>query len=289
VLARCATALSLGFVTSVYAQFTPLFLQNDSYWGDGKAEFDLYDAQVLRDGGPRGAEMTLVFMREVRDPKTAARVVEPKTGPSEQMIRMTRSLPLPRGLFLEQQLLDAFWRAKDGHLVQLVFQGSDMLDTVAKHISENTGSEPSSWKLDFVSSGAGSSTTTSKPATGKPVIFYDELPLRVRTMDFRKTNDEFEILLLPTIVSAKKDSLEGQPARISWKSSDRQIEIEVRHEAGVDRFKVDATFPFLLREWQAADGGRFKLKNSLKVKYWDYNKPGDRERALKDPMLRHPD
>jgi hypothetical protein len=31
------------------------------------------------------------------------------------------------------------------------------------------------------------------------------------------------------------------------------------------------------------------MKRSLKVDYWNYNKPGDRERALADPMLRHPD
>jgi len=31
------------------------------------------------------------------------------------------------------------------------------------------------------------------------------------------------------------------------------------------------------------------MKNSLRIDYWNYNKPGDRDRALKDPMLRHPD
>jgi hypothetical protein len=44
-----------------------------------------------------------------------------------------------------------------------------------------------------------------------------------------------------------------------------------------------------LREWKGADGSSWKMKNSLRVDHSKYNKPGDRERALKDPMLRHPD
>jgi hypothetical protein len=31
------------------------------------------------------------------------------------------------------------------------------------------------------------------------------------------------------------------------------------------------------------------MKNSIRAAYETYTKPGDRERALKDPMLRHPD
>ncbi len=38
------------------AQFTSDFLQNGSYWNDGKAEFDLYDAQIVRYGQPRPTE-----------------------------------------------------------------------------------------------------------------------------------------------------------------------------------------------------------------------------------------
>jgi hypothetical protein len=38
-----------------------------------------------------------------------------------------------------------------------------------------------------------------------------------------------------------------------------------------------------------ADGSQLKLKRSLKIDYWNYNKLGDKERARADPMLRHSD
>jgi len=53
-----------GSVTKLSAQFTPAFLQNDSYWGDGKAEFNLYDAQIVREGQPRPCEVLHILVRE---------------------------------------------------------------------------------------------------------------------------------------------------------------------------------------------------------------------------------
>ena len=35
--------------------------------------------------------------------------------------------------------------------------------------------------------------------------------------------------------------------------------------------------------WKKSDGGSLKLRRSLKLDYWNYNKPGDRERALGQP------
>jgi hypothetical protein len=99
----------------------------------------------------------------------------------------------------------------------------------------------------------------------------------------------FEVQLAGTTINSKKDTFVFKPAKISFKSTERTIDVAVEHPAGVDHFILDRDGPYLLREWSAADGSRLKMKRSLKVAYWNYNKPGDRERALADPMLRHPD
>ena len=124
------------------------------------------------------------------------------------------------------------------------------------------------------------------PASG---YFYDELPLRVRTIDFSKPTAGFEIQLAPTTINSKKEAIIFKPAKISFASREKTIEVDLQHAGGKDHFVLDREFPFLLREWNAADGSHLKLKRSLKIDYWNYNKPGDRERALADPMLRHPD
>jgi hypothetical protein len=111
----------------------------------------------------------------------------------------------------------------------------------------------------------------------------------VRTIDFSKPNGEFEIQLAPSVINSKKDNILFKSAKVSFTSMERTIDVDVQHDGGLDHFALDRDFPFLLREWNTADGSHLKLKNSLKIDYWNYNKPGDRKRALKDPMLRHPD
>ena len=67
-------AILFGFVTSLSAQFTPAFLQNDSYWGDGKAEFNFYDAKIVREGQARPCEVLHILVREPFDPKQWTKV-----------------------------------------------------------------------------------------------------------------------------------------------------------------------------------------------------------------------
>jgi hypothetical protein len=91
------------------------------------------------------------------------------------------------------------------------------------------------------------------------------------------------------VINSKKDTITFKSAKVSFTATERKIDISVQHAGGTDKFVLDGHFPFLLREWNAADGSRLKLKNSLKMDYWNYGRNGDRERALKNPMLGHPD
>jgi hypothetical protein len=97
------------------------------------------------------------------------------------------------------------------------------------------------------------------------------------------------VQLADSLATPRKEVPALKSAKMLWKADERNINLEVRHSSGKDRFILDANFPFLLREWIAADGMRWKMTNSLRADYRTYLKSGDRERALKDPMLRHPD
>ena len=87
-------------------------------------------------------------------------------------------------------------------------------------------------------------------------FFYDELPLRVRTIDFSKPSGDFEIQLAPTIINSKKTTWSGNRPRFISNRPERAIYVTVQHDAGTDRFMLDREFPYLLRKWEAADGSR---------------------------------
>lgn len=265
------------------AQFSPGILANDSYWSDGKAEFNFYDAQLMRNGQPRHCELLHIFVREKIDPKTSARIDDPKRTDAVNAIRMNQIWTAPIGMFVEQGSIAAHWRNDSAALMRLMFIGTDSFGNIAKRI------EVSSAALNFTSDtyrDGASAVAISPPGNG---IFYDELPLRVRTIDWSKPPKEFEVQLAPTLVNPGTDKVEFKPAKVSWKPVDKSIEVNVQHANGADRFLLDRDFPFLLRQWEMADGSKLKMKCGLKADYWNYGKEGDRERALKNPMLGHPD
>jgi hypothetical protein len=281
-------ALGLGlFAPMATAQFSPAFLQNASYWRDGKSEIDFYNADFLRDGQHYQTELLMVFTPDFVDPDLLTRAENPKQNGTLPVIRMHQITTIPRGLLIEQRSLDALWRMDFMSMARLTFAGSDGVGPVVRHVAESREGNAVTWKYSGDSYRSKAEKTVTPP--NGIAIFHDELPLRVRTIDFTKSSGSFEIQLALTVVTSKDEAMLFKPATVSYKVSERVVDVEVRQEGATDQFVLDRDFPFLLREWKASDGSQFKLKNSLKADIANYTKAGDRERALKDPMLRHPD
>ncbi len=274
--------LTLLVMGEADAQFTAGLLANESYWSDGKAEFNIYDAQLVRGGQPRHCEVLHILLRERVDPNTMGRVDDPKGSDAVAAVRMQQMWNIPLGLFIEQGSLTAWWRVNPVALAQLSFAGTDSFGNASHWLDVKSGN------LLSQSYRSGASTLPiSAPSDG---IFIDELPLRVRTIDFMKAPPEFQIQLGPSIVTATKlTTVQFTPAKVSWKAVEKTIEVTVQQENNINRFILDRAFPFLLREWSMPDGSKLKLKRDLKADYWNYSQNGDRERALKNPMLQHPD
>src|SRR2546423_919067 len=270
--------------TPALAQFTPTLLQNDSYWADGKAEFDIYDAQIARYGVPRPCEVLHILVREPMDLKQFVKPENPNAD-AIQVLKLNQILHVPTGLYVYQQMHSNFWRVDNAQLLKFSLTSNDSCGNTFKE-ARREGDRFACEYHTYWDGMAGGKENVAIPAHG---YFYDELPWIVRTIDFQKPGNPVEIELAGTTINSKKDSFAFNPAKISFKATEREIDVAVEHAGGTDHFILDRDFPHLLRQWNAADGSRLKMKRSLKVAYWNYNKPGDREKALADPMLRHPD
>lgn len=272
-------------LTSAVAQFTPALLQNSSYWNDGKAEFDIYDAKIAREGAPRPTEVLHILVREPFDLK---QLVKPDSWAHRgviQVLKLNQIVHAPTGLYLVQQMHSSFWRADNARLAKFSLTSNDSCGNSFKEGQRSGENFAYQWHTYWDGMADGSEQVTLPPNG----FFYDELPLRVRTIDFSKPTGKFEIQLAPTIINSKKTELVWKPAQVSYQTGEKFINVTVQHAAGKDEFVLDREFPHLLREWTMADGSHLKMKRSLKVAYWKYGQPGDRERALADPKLQHPD
>lgn len=277
--------IAFAVIEDASAQFTPAFFQNDSYWGDGKAEFDFYDAQLMREGQPRQCEVLHIALREPFDPKQWVKVDDWKKPGVVAVVKFNQVLHVPVGVYVYQQMHSAYWKIDNGMLMKWSFTQSDSFGNTFKEVRRFGDQLAFNWNT-YLDGMADGNENITPPANG---YFYDELPLRVRTLDFSKRIGEFEIQLAPSVMNSKKDTIVFQPAKVSFTATESKIDISIRHAGGADKFVLDGNFPFVLREWNAADGGHLKLKRSLKMDYATYNKNGDRDRALKNPMLGHPD
>lgn len=206
------------------------------------------------------------------------------------VIEMNETMNRPRGIVAEQFSLRAVWRADTAALTRISFAGSDGIGQIVKcfYAVPDEAAHKTKWqhRCDTYRERV---DLQEFDAPDTQAFFYDELPLRVRTLDFTHAAGERELRLLTSVAHPERGPSEFKPAKISWKAGDRTTEVDLTHEGGRDHFTLDADFPFLLRRWDMADGTRLTMKNSLRINYADYLKEGDRERALKDPMLRHPD
>lgn len=274
-----------GAISGAFAQFTPGFVQNSSYWNDGKAEFDIYDAQIVRYGQARQTEVLHILVREPFDLRQLVKADDWQRPGVVQVLKLNQILHVPTGLYLYQQMHSNFWRADNARLAKFSLTSNDSCGNTFKEGQRSGEQFAYQWHTYWEGMADGSEQVTLPPNG----FFYDELPLRVRTIDFSKPSGAFAIQLAPTIINSKKDTLVWKPAEVEFKTGDKFITVTVKHDGGSDEFVLDRDFPHLLREWDAADGSRLKLKRSLKVAYWNYHKLGDRERALADPMLQHPD
>ena len=276
--------IPLLIATSAFAQFTPALLQNNSYWNDGKAEFNIYDAQIARYGIPRPTEVLHILVREPFDPRQFVKPDDPNAAGAIAVLKFNQILHVPTGLYVYQQMHSSFWRVDNAQLLKFSMTSNDSCGNTFKE-ARRDGDKLAYEYHTYLDGMADGKEEISVPANG---YFYDELPWLVRTIDFAKPGVPLEVQLAGTTINSKKDSFVFKPAKISFKATEREIDVAIEHAGGTDHFILDRDFPNLLRAWNAADGSRLKMKRSLKVAYWNYNKPGDRERALADPMLRHP-
>lgn len=269
-------ALMFVGVLPAFGQFTPGFIENSSYWNDGKAEFNIYDAQIVRYGQPRHTEVLHILVREPFDLKQMVKPDEWQRPNVIQVLKMNQILHIPTGLYVYQQMQSNFWRADNARLEKFSLTSNDSCGNTYKEARRD--GEDFIWQWHTYWDGIAEGREKVRlPENG---IFYDELPLRVRTIEFSKSSGDFEIQLAPTIINSKKDNLVWKPAKVHFETTGRAIYVTVQHEAGTDRFVLGPKFPYLLSEWQMADGSRLALTRSLKVDYWNYHKLGDRQRAL---------
>ena len=285
----------MGIGASARAQFSAAWLQDEKYWGDGKAEFNIYDAEEVRYGQPRKCEVLHILVREPFAERDLVKAEPTTRGGTYPVIKLNQILHIPTGLYVYQQMHSAFWRCDTGELVKATLTSNDSCGNTYKEfraLGGLRGLMGKGWRYEWRTYWEGMSAGEESVSAPADAIFYDELPMRVRMIDFSKGSGEFEIQLAQTIFTSKKDDVQFRSSQVNFHTETDRIVVtvvthfappipHVRSDDVTDEFVLDVAAPHRLIEWKQKESGySLKLRTSLKIDYWNYNKPGDLERVL---------
>jgi hypothetical protein len=243
-------------------------LLRDRLWDDGRAEYNVYRAEEVRDGTVRKGEVVHIVVKEPFNPKLRVKADEPS---GTEVLKMNQVIDFPAGVYAFHQMHSSFWDRVTGNLLKFSLSSNDSCGNSFKL----------GWldgrllRLTYHTYWDGEGDGRLDQRLPADAVFYDELPFKLRTLRRAPAPAQYAISLYPSVVGSRLGRTEVRPATIVVTPSGSGRVVEVRSDAGVDRFTFDSEFPFTLLSWSRSDGGSLVLRKAQRLDYRNHGKPGD--------------
>jgi len=266
-----ATA-ALGAPLASANPFTDTWLKDEGFWGDGKAEMAVFEAEERVYGTLRQTEVRHILVREnfaAEELVKADNWQDPGTYP---VIKLNQVITIPTGTYRYDQGYSGFWRQEDGELVKFTSTTNDSCGLSYKHATKEAGDDE--WKYRAFTYWEGMSEVEAEEDAPAGALFYDELPFKLRTINWGRTT-LFEAPLMDSVIDSKADQLTWTPAAFAIARVPQGWRVTIKHARGTDRMFFDPQAPYTLNEWQRWDGSSLKRKHLIRLPYWQLNQPGD--------------
>lgn len=281
-----AAILTGGGAGAQETPFSDRLLRDEALWGDGKAEMTVYDAVEPRYGVLQKTEARYYLVRESFAPEAPVKADDWRRPGTYPVIKLNQVWTVPTGSYRYDQGVSLFWRADDsgagaGGLIRFSHTTSDTCGLTYKRADfSSRGEAGPAWRyraFTYWESGDEVDHAAPAPARG---LFYDELPFKLRTLDWTRAT-LFEAPLLPSLVGSKPQTkLVWSTARFFVEKTREGRRVTVKHAGGTDQLTFDPEPPHGLSKWTRADGGSLTRTHSLRLPYWELHAKGD-EKYLK--------
>lgn len=277
-----ATAATSATATS---PFTDCLLRDEALWGDGKAEYAVFDATERRYGVARETEVRHILVRETFAADERVKADDWREPGAYPVIKLNQIITVPTGSYRYDQGHSSFWRADSGELLKYAHTTNDSCGLTYKQ-GDRDGPR---WRQRVFTYWQGMSETDTRAQPPPDALFYDELPFTLRLLDWpalAKTGGtpRFVAPLMASVIGSKADPLTWTPAAFSVERAEAANEpawcVKVAHARGEDRFVFAAASPHGLLRWERWDGTALTLRHVIRIPYWELNRPGD-ERYLR--------
>ncbi len=230
--------------------FTDTLLRDEALWGDGQAEYSFYDATEVRYGVPRESEVRHILVRENFLPNTKVKANDWQTLGAYPVIKLNQIIRVPTGVYRYDQMHSGFWNAADGKLEKFSLASIDSCGNSYKEgrINRNrlTYDANTYWEnMDRVH------REVNLPESA---LFYDELPFKLRLLDWGNVT-EFTAPLTGSVITSKVDGLAFEPAKFTVEATDdaKRVTVDPRRRNGRLRVRTRES----LSAPRVGEGGRW--------------------------------
>lgn len=255
------------------------FLKN-SYWYQGLAEINHYQASVVKYGILRPAEEVVhILVTEKHDPILLVKADDWKRPGLVDVLKFNYLTTIPTGIYTYREMISAFFANPEMNLIKLTFSSQEWCGQSFKELL-NVGKRKGLWFNTYWDGQGRGKYEANFP---EYLVLYDVLPVQLRALKFSENlKGHFE--MLPTQISSKV----SQPI---WEKAEFEItalqplrvpageftayRVQIRHSGGEDRLWFEKDFPHRMLKWETYAGNSYLLKKSQRLAYWELNKPGD--------------
>ncbi len=312
----CFTALLLaasagcgpggGAPTSAGAPAPANAFAADPLWDDGRAELNAYDATEMRYGIPRPFTAYHIIVKEDFSKRQLVKA-DPGHDPADLMpvLKMNQVIELQTGIYKYQQMLSAFFERSTMDLAKLSLALFEWCGNSYKEYRRGDGRAA----LHVHTYWDGQAEATYDLPVGPDLVFHDALPLWLRSLP-QTPGVRRDLRLFPTVINSRGPRPESQPAALRAVAAESvdtpagtftALRWELTRaapatpptnrssgtapaggQAATDVYWLASDPPYMMVAWDRADGGRYRLRWSQRLAYWELNAPGG-ERYLTGP------
>ena len=257
-------------------------------WDDGKAEIDAYEATLRRYGVMRRLTAYLIVVKEDFS-KTQLVKADPGHDPADLLpvLKMNHVINYQTGIYSYHQMASAFFDRGTMELVKLSLTSNEWCGNTYKEYTRRDGGGT----LHVHTYWDGQAEATWPVPAGPDVVFYDALPLYIRSLP-QTPGTARSLRLVPTQIDSRGAKPEIRPATLKAAGDERlrapagefhTLRWELRAGDGPpEAFWTARDHPYVLVAWDRPDGSAYRLKWTQRLAYWTLNRPGD-ERYLEGP------
>jgi len=267
---RTILAIPGATLTALANPFSDNLLRDEGFWGDGNAEMAIFAAKERVYGTLRQTEVRHILVRENFAADELVKADNWRAAGAYPVFKLNQVITIPTGSYRYDQGHSAFWRQDSGALIKFTSTTNDSCGLSYKHATR----KDDRWDYRAFTYWEGMSEVDEQAKAPPNALFYDELPFRLRTINWGRTT-LFEAPLMDSVIDSKADPLSWSPAAFAIARVPQGWRVTIKHARGTDRMFFDTQAPYTLNEWQRWDGSSLKRTHLIRLPYWQLNQPGD--------------